>query len=142
MSCSHMNGSSMATPHATGCVALMLSLAQQSCIPFTPYSVKRALENTAEAPAIPEPFSQGFGLIQVPKAFELLQLFGNTNERFIRYKIECSGGVPGYNMQGIYIRDPPLAAPREFTIFVTPVFYQKDKIGKSQTFLRSYFNLK
>ena len=42
-----MNGTSMASPHVTGCLALMLSGMRAQNLSWSPFSVKRALENTS-----------------------------------------------------------------------------------------------
>jgi hypothetical protein len=70
-----MNGTSMSSPNACGCIALLLSGLQQRGIPFTPYTVKRAIENTA-SPIVgsTDVFTAGHGMINVPAAFEHLCL--------------------------------------------------------------------
>lgn len=55
----------MAAPHVCGCVSLMLSGALSKKVAWTPYSVKKALENTATKLANVETYAQGHGLIQV-----------------------------------------------------------------------------
>jgi tripeptidyl-peptidase-2 len=42
-----MNGTSMASPNAAGCASLLISGLLAKGIPYTPASVRRALENTA-----------------------------------------------------------------------------------------------
>ena len=42
-----MNGTSMAAPNVTGCLALVLSGMRAKNLHWSPFSVKRALENAA-----------------------------------------------------------------------------------------------
>ena len=70
-----MNGTSMSSPNAAGCVALLLSGLAAQGIPYTPHGVRRALENTA-APLTggTDVFGTGHGMIQVVSAFAHLTL--------------------------------------------------------------------
>ncbi|KAG0716947.1 Tripeptidyl-peptidase 2 [Chionoecetes opilio] len=58
-----MNGTSMASPHTAGCVALILSALKLKSIPYSPYSVRRCIQNTALHLDM-DVFAQGHGLIQ------------------------------------------------------------------------------
>lgn len=70
-----MNGTSMSSPNATGSIALLLSGLMQSNIPYTPATVRRAVENTATPVTnTPEHFSGGYGMIYVPGAWTHLVL--------------------------------------------------------------------
>jgi tripeptidyl-peptidase-2 len=60
-----MNGTSMSSPNVAGCVALLLSGLKAQNIPFSPYSIRRSLENTALKIANYDPLTHGHGLIQV-----------------------------------------------------------------------------
>lgn len=55
---------SMASPHTAGCVALILAALKLKSIPYSPYSVRRSIQNTAQNLDI-DVFAQGHGLIQV-----------------------------------------------------------------------------
>jgi len=66
------SGTSMATPHVSGAVALMISYAKQHNITYNPIMIKRALELSAK-PVNGTLIDQGFGLIQVDKAIETLK---------------------------------------------------------------------
>lgn len=54
----------MASPHTAGCVALIVSAVKLKSIPYSPYSVRRAIQNTAMGLDV-DVFAQGHGLIQV-----------------------------------------------------------------------------
>ncbi|RVW41976.1 Tripeptidyl-peptidase 2 [Vitis vinifera] len=69
-----MNGTSMSSPSACGGIALLISAMKAEGIPVSPYSVRRALENTSvPVGGLPEDkLSTGQGLMQVDKFFLLL----------------------------------------------------------------------
>lgn len=64
-----MNGTSMASPHVCGVVAVLLSGMVQRKLPYTPYSVKRALENTAQFIENQDKYGQGEGLVAIGTVF-------------------------------------------------------------------------
>ncbi|MCH99803.1 tripeptidyl-peptidase 2-like, partial [Trifolium medium] len=70
-----MNGTSMASPSACGGTALLISAMKAEGIPVSPYSVRKALENTSVPIGdLPEDkLTTGQGLMQVDKAFEYIQ---------------------------------------------------------------------
>ncbi len=105
------NGTSMASPHCAGCICklyfrkmrilrlttafsyigkckmrifagLLLSLARQRGITWTPYSVKASLVNTALDFDFPDPFAKGYGLVQVR-----MRLGGNGNGGIYRKSV-------------------------------------------------------
>jgi tripeptidyl-peptidase-2 len=67
-----MNGTSMSSPHAAGCVALLLSACKAEGISISPSRVYRAIENTAKQLDGLSTLQQGWGMIQVDKAWEYL----------------------------------------------------------------------
>ena len=72
-----MNGTSMASPHVCGALATALSGMRARDLPWSPFSVKRALENAAAAlPDTQCPYGQGVKctktmLLLVEKIFHL-----------------------------------------------------------------------
>uniref|UniRef100_A0A804PBH2 Peptidase S8/S53 domain-containing protein n=2 Tax=Zea mays TaxID=4577 RepID=A0A804PBH2_MAIZE len=70
-----MNGTSMSSPSACGGVALLVSGMKAEGIPLSPYSVRKAIENTAASisNAPEEKLTTRNGLLQVDRAFEYAQ---------------------------------------------------------------------
>ncbi|CAH1781843.1 unnamed protein product [Owenia fusiformis] len=94
-----MNGTSMSSPNACGGIALILSGLKQQNVPYSPYSVRRSLENTALNVDTVEVFALGHGLLQVDKAFDHLVEMHRSQENNIRFKVSSSSG------RGVYLRE-------------------------------------
>lgn len=149
-----MNGTSMASPHVTGAVgtyiiiyikmykhcmlikriyfnefvyitAILISgLLAKGC-PYSPYNIKRALENTALYIPNLDPFAQGSGLLQVEHAFDNLLTYKNVPERDVRFSINCGANNP----KGIHMRTGIIDRPKDFVITVEPVFLNSENTG-------------
>ncbi|KAK1307536.1 hypothetical protein QJS10_CPA09g01678 [Acorus calamus] len=70
-----MNGTSMASPSACGGAALLISAMKAEGITVSPYTIRKALENTTiSVGELPEDkLTTGQGLMQVDRAYEYLQ---------------------------------------------------------------------
>ena len=70
-----MNGTSMSSPNAAGCIALLLSAAKAEGINVTPARLKCALMNCAQGLNGLSCLQQGAGMINVQKTWEYLKQF-------------------------------------------------------------------
>ncbi|KAK2578923.1 hypothetical protein KPH14_011132 [Odynerus spinipes] len=130
-----MNGTSMASPHVTGAIAVLISgLLAKGC-PYSPYSIKRALENTALYISNLDPFAQGSGLLQVERAFDNLVTYCDVPERDVRFAINCGTN----NSKGIHMRVGLIDRPKDYAITVEPVFLDSENTDPSR---KINFNLK
>lgn len=99
-----MEGTSMASPNCCGGVALILSGLKANKIPYSPYSIRRSLENTASAPADSDPHSVGCGLLQVDKAYSHAVKFAEVAHTNMQFSVSIAEG--GNVHRGLYLREP------------------------------------
>ncbi|XP_042510355.1 tripeptidyl-peptidase 2 [Macadamia integrifolia] len=121
-----MNGTSMASPSACGGVALLISAMKAEGIPVSPYSVRKAIENTAVSVGslLEDKLSTGQGLMQVDKAHEYIQQ--SKNFPCVWYKIKINqAGKSKPASRGIYLRDASACQQTtEWTVEVEPKFHE------------------
>jgi hypothetical protein len=98
-----MWGTSMASPHTAGTVALLLSACKKENLPIVNSLIKRALINSGKTLADYQLFDQGGGVIQVKKALEIYRklvkrvkenkpiLFHVLNSQFLQAKKYATG---------------------------------------------------
>lgn len=97
-----MNGTSMSSPNAAGCVALLISACKEHGIPVSSARIKRALQNTAVTLPNLTPLQQGAGMIQVDAAFKYLQAFKDLGSEDIHFHVSLDNKAG--NPRGIYLR--------------------------------------
>ncbi|KAM7273027.1 hypothetical protein ACFE04_027691 [Oxalis oulophora] len=121
-----MNGTSMASPSACGGIALVLSAMKVENIPVSPYSVRRALENSSiPVGNLPEDkLSSGQGLIQVDKAYDYVRQYGNSP--CVTYQIKViQSGKSAPTSRGIYLREACYCQQStEWTVQIEPKFHE------------------
>ncbi|RUP47401.1 hypothetical protein BC936DRAFT_145776 [Jimgerdemannia flammicorona] len=91
------NGTSMSSPNACGCVALLVSGLRAQKQGFAPYRIKTAVVNTAKS--VDDPL--GVGFIQVDRAWDYLQTYYERPEMDILFQISI---LDRDNARGVYLR--------------------------------------
>ncbi|KAI9495709.1 hypothetical protein BDB00DRAFT_870251 [Zychaea mexicana] len=92
------NGTSMSSPNACGCVALLVSGLKAKNQSHTPYRLKTAIVQTGKS--VNDPLNVGF--IQVDKAWEYLETYEHCKDLDIMFKV---GVLKRGNQRGIYLRE-------------------------------------
>ncbi|KAG0356592.1 subtilase family-domain-containing protein [Gamsiella multidivaricata] len=93
-----MNGTSMSSPNACGCISLILSGLKGEKKAYTPYRVHRALVNASKD--IQDEFRIGF--LQVEKTFDHILTYHAYDEQDVDYVIQIAERE---NARGIYLRE-------------------------------------
>jgi tripeptidyl-peptidase-2 len=117
-----MNGTSMASPHVCGALALTMSGMRAQGMAWSPYSVKRAVENTATPLKDMCQFGQGNGLLNVEGVFEHLVQNQEKMERDVRFKLICGLG----SAKGIHLRGKSALKVKEIPVQIEPIFLDHD----------------
>lgn len=120
------NGTSMASPFAAGCIALILSGLKAKGIPYTHTRIRRAIESTACLIPGTERHAIGHGLIQVADAFEACQIGAGVMHLDLPFEVSLpnrKAHTTSQSAHGIYIREPWEAySPSEHVVTITPLF--------------------
>ncbi|CAM0944651.1 unnamed protein product [Alopecurus aequalis] len=121
-----MNGTSMSSPSACGGVALLVSAMKAEGIPLSPYTVRKAIENTAASISdVPvEKLTTGHGLLQVDRAFEYARQAMKLP--LVSYRISISQvGKSIPKLRGIYLRGSnSCQQTSEWTVQLNPKFHE------------------
>lgn len=121
-----MNGTSMSSPHAAGCVALLVSACLANGIPYTAARIRRALMNTAQPNPNLTVLQQGAGMIQVDKAWEYLQEHQDAVGEDVHFdvRVDRHGALNvSRKPRGIYLRQADeTKSVQKFSIVIDPKF--------------------
>ncbi|KNA22818.1 hypothetical protein SOVF_030530 [Spinacia oleracea] len=121
-----MNGTSMSSPCACGGVALLISGMKAEGVHVSPYSVRKAIENTCVpiSSSPEERLTTGMGLMQVDRAFEYIRQSSDIPSVSYEVKVNLSGkSTPTY--RGIYLREASACQQAaEWTVQVAPKFHE------------------
>ncbi|KAG0233916.1 subtilase family-domain-containing protein [Mortierella sp. GBAus27b] len=111
-----MNGTSMSSPNACGCISLILSGLKAENKFYTPYRVHRAVINASKD--IQDQFHVGF--LQVNKTFDHILKYHDYEEQDVDYNIQI---VERDNARGIYLREwEECTRAHTLTVKVEPKF--------------------
>ncbi|MFJ4472269.1 S8 family serine peptidase [Streptomyces sp. NPDC089424] len=119
---SMLQGTSMASPQATGAAALLLSAAQQKGIDLTPATLRTALTSTADHIKGVQAYEEGAGLINIPDAWDSIRDDATAHTYDIKAPVDTAIDqflkTPGFGT-GLYDREGGLKAGQKKTYDVT-----------------------
>lgn len=117
-----MNGTSMSSPNACGGIAVLLSALKAEKISYTPYSVRKAIENSAKPLANASVFAQGKGVLQVDKALHYAKSHASKPGEQLRFEVDLPDRD---HARGIYLREPfETERATATTVRVQPQFHE------------------
>lgn len=136
-----MNGTSMASPHACGCVALLVSACKAEGIPLSPARMQRAIENTAKSMPNLTNLQQGWGMVQVSRAFQQLKAVSDIADEDIYFAVTVEN-LPS-NPRGIYLRQAEdVSTKRIFSIRINPQFRRVKHLNQASQRSQIDFEMK
>ncbi|MEV5172217.1 S8 family serine peptidase [Streptomyces flaveolus] len=119
---SMLQGTSMASPQATGASALLLSAARQKGVDLTPAKLRTALTSTADHIKGVQAYEEGAGLIDIVDAWESIEDDATAHEYTVKAPVDTAIDyalkTPGYGT-GLYDREGGLKAGEKKTYDVT-----------------------
>ena len=130
------NGTSMAAPQATGCVALLLCAATGEDLPRSPDRIYRAMRLAAEPLPGAQWVDQGHGAIRMLPSLEALRTLAEYGHADRQYAVTVAN--PYGSGGGIYVRQPVADRPFEVRVNVKPIFDEDAPHAEKSRFLRTF----
>ncbi|MEV7996441.1 S8 family serine peptidase [Streptomyces sp. NPDC086077] len=119
---SMLQGTSMASPQATGAAALLLSAAKQTGIDLTPATLRTALTSTADHIKGVQAYEEGAGLMNIGDAWDSIRDDATAHTYEVKAPVDTAIDqflkTPGYGT-GLYDREGGLKAGQKKTYDVT-----------------------
>ncbi|MFG2886934.1 S8 family serine peptidase [Streptomyces sp. NPDC048297] len=119
---SMLQGTSMASPQATGATALLLSAAKQKGIDLTPATLRTALTSTADHIPGTQAYEEGAGLIDIVDAWDAIRDGASAHDYTVKAPVDTAIDfalkTPGFGT-GLYDREGGLEAGQKKTYDVT-----------------------
>ncbi|KAG0176962.1 tripeptidyl-peptidase II Tpp2 [Apophysomyces sp. BC1034] len=110
------NGTSMSSPNACGCVALLVSALKAKELAYTPYRLKAAVVQSGKS--VDDPLNVGF--IQVDKAWEYLETYSDRKDLDILFEVNV---LKRGTQRGIYLREQEETKQAQYlTVKILPTF--------------------
>ncbi|ORZ14024.1 hypothetical protein BCR42DRAFT_417878 [Absidia repens] len=110
------NGTSMSSPNACGCIALLVSALKAEKTDYTPYRLKNAVVQTGKS--VDDPL--GVGFIQVDKAWEYLESYKQHKDLDILFEVAVNKRG---KQRGVYLRERDETSQLQYlTAQVIPTF--------------------
>ncbi|ARP74072.1 serine protease [Streptomyces pluripotens] len=119
---SMLQGTSMASPQATGASALLLSAARQKGIDLTPAKLRTALTSTADHIRGVQAYEEGAGLIDIVDAWRAIRHNASAHDYTVKAPVDTAIDfalkTPGFGT-GLYDREGGLKAGQKKTYDIT-----------------------
>jgi hypothetical protein len=119
---SMLQGTSMASPQATGAAALLISAAKQKKIDLTPATLRTALTSTADHIKGVQAYEEGVGLMNIPDAWDAIRDDATAHTYTVKAPVDTALDdklkTPGYGT-GLYDREGGLKAGQKKTYEIT-----------------------
>ncbi|KAF7727019.1 tripeptidyl-peptidase II Tpp2 [Apophysomyces ossiformis] len=110
------NGTSMSSPNACGCVALLVSALKAKKIDYTPYRLKAAVVQTSKS--VNDPLNVGF--IQVDKAWEYLETYKDRKDLDVLFEVNVTKRG---KQRGVYLREQDETSQIQYlSVKIQPTF--------------------
>jgi tripeptidyl-peptidase II len=121
-----MNGTSMSSPNACGCMALLLSAAKACSSPLSTARLRLAVENSAQllSTELVDVLGQHHGLLQVERAWD--HIVSNLRDKTIDIPLRVSVNSQRFK-RGIYLRQASeMKTAETFQVTVSPLFHENE----------------